>query len=136
MANLLSNWGSEGYLHWLSNLRDQYHIRRDWMCNSIAAEFTVESATKLSITGAEGLVVFNKGSTNFTRPLFSFIPPTAGMFIWATFYFRSSRRFLALKAAGEVENPEQVFADQLWASLAKELVGIMLLNAPLIADDI
>lgn len=94
------------------------------MCKAIASSFDVKPASELSIPNTEGhLVAFNKGSSNFAQPLFSFVPPSAGMFIWATFYFESSSKFRSLKANLKVEDPEQVFADDIWASMARELVN-------------
>ena len=94
------------------------------MCDAITTNFEVKSASELSIKGTEGhLVAFNKGSSEFTRPLFSFVPPSAGMFIWATFYFEDCQSFQVLKKDSGVEDPEQKFSDILWAALAKELVS-------------
>jgi aromatic amino acid aminotransferase I len=73
-----------------------------------------------SPVGAEGLVAFAKGSE---KAIFSFVPPSAGMFIWARFYLMSSPKFLNVQANHELVDPEQVFSDYVWAELAKSLVG-------------
>ena len=95
-------------------------------CESLAANFDIKPANSCSIPGAEGLVVFSKGSLGVTKaPLFSFVPPTGGMFIWARFYFSSSPRFAELQADENCVDPEMEFENELWAELAKALVGIL-----------
>lgn len=71
-------------------------------------------------TGAEGLVVFATGSE---KAIFSFVPPSAGMFIWARFYLTNSPRFLKIQDSGKSVDPEQEFLDYVWAELSKALVG-------------
>lgn len=73
--------------------------------------------------GAEGIVVFQKDSDGLEKPLFSFVPPTGGMFIWARFYFISFPRFLALQSDTTCEDPEQAFEDEIWAKMASALVS-------------
>ncbi|KAH8753174.1 pyridoxal phosphate-dependent transferase [Hyaloscypha sp. PMI_1271] len=120
--SLLGKWGMMGYVEWLSNLRGQYFLRRNWMCDSIALNFTLVPATSRSIPGAAGLVVFSKDDESLTTPLFSFIPPTAGMFIWARFYYSGSSRFRVLQADETCVDPEAVFETEIWAEMAKALV--------------
>ncbi|KIM94765.1 hypothetical protein OIDMADRAFT_172496 [Oidiodendron maius Zn] len=86
VSNLLHNWGTNGYITWLANLRDQYRTRRDYMA------------------------------------IFSFVPPSAGMFIWARFYLTNSPRFLKIQDSGKSVDPEQEFLDYVWAELSKALV--------------
>jgi hypothetical protein len=35
VLELLKSWGESGYLTWLSNLKDAYRCRRDWMVSHI-----------------------------------------------------------------------------------------------------
>lgn len=81
----------------------------------------MKSASSLSSApaGAEGLVVFARGSEN---AIFSFVPPSAGMFIWARFYLMNSPRFLKIRDSGKSVDPEQEFLDYVWAELSRSLV--------------
>ncbi|KAL3421753.1 hypothetical protein PVAG01_05909 [Phlyctema vagabunda] len=121
VMGLLNKWGTPGYIQWLGNLRDQYQTRRDWMCDSIATKFAIKPASSGSIPGAEGLVAFSKISG---KPLFSFVPPTGGMFIWCKIYFAGNAKFETLKADPSCSDPEEVCSDGLWIDLcnAKVLV--------------
>jgi hypothetical protein len=88
---LLRTWGMDGYLRWLRGIRAQYTARRDFFVDAISQTFELES--KVCATGVwEGAEVF----TAYARPrggfmmrekarrvpLFEFVPPTAGMFVW------------------------------------------------------
>lgn len=121
ISNLLHNWAIDGYLLWLSCLRDQYRARRDWMSDAIARNFDVKDATSLMcpLKGAEGLVVFAKGSD---KAIMSFVPPSAGMVIWSRFYLYNSPQFLKIASQSSVEDPEAEFSNYIWGKLAKALV--------------
>lgn len=94
-------------------------------CDSLAANFTIKPAGKCSVPGAEGLVAFAKDAVDKTIPLFSFVPPTGGMFVWTRFYFSSFAGYKILQADVECVDPEASFEDQLWAQLAKALVRLL-----------
>lgn len=115
---LLRKWGISGYIEWLSNLRDVYQTRRNWMCDAFAQNFEIRPAKSSKIPGAEGLVAFSKSD----QPVFSFVPPTGGMFIWARFYLAECPRFTALQEDKTVVDPEQTFSDEIWANLAQNLI--------------
>ncbi|KAH8593854.1 pyridoxal phosphate-dependent transferase [Bisporella sp. PMI_857] len=119
VASLLSKWAIGGYLEWVSNLRGQYLRRRNWMIDSLAANFTIKPAADISIPGAEGFVAYLKDTD---KPIFSFVPPTGGMFIWTRFLYSQSPRFLELQKDEKVEDPEKVFGDELWTTFADSLV--------------
>ncbi|RDW85519.1 hypothetical protein BP5796_03844 [Coleophoma crateriformis] len=116
---LLSKWGIMGYVQWLSSLRDQYRIRRDWMCDAIASKFDVKPASSLDIPGAEGLVALAKGTST---PIFSFVPPTGGMFIWTRFYLNTFPAFQKLRADESCKDPELACEDALWVDLCEAKV--------------
>ncbi|KAL4942979.1 hypothetical protein BDV06DRAFT_211412 [Aspergillus oleicola] len=84
--------------------------------------FTVVPAKESPIPKAEGLVVCIKTQNGTLKPVFSFIDPTAGMFIWSKFYFTSVPRFLNLQSDSRIDDPEQSFATELWKAWADELV--------------
>jgi aromatic amino acid aminotransferase I len=113
----------EGYFNWLQQLKGQYESRRNWLLDAFHANFTVLLAAESPLPGAQGLVVCLPSSKDGgLRPVFSFIDPSAGMFVWSKFYFDGVARFHELEGQNGVEDPEQVFAHELWAELAKELV--------------
>jgi len=117
---LLQKWGTDGYVEWLATLRDQYQTRRNWMCNAIAKSFDVRPAEETKLKGAEGLAVYLKGSKS--KPVFTFVPPRGGMFVWARFYFAESPIFKALHGDADLVDPETTFANELWARFAENLV--------------
>lgn len=122
---LLKSWTTSGYITWLQNLRLEYQKRRDWMINAMRKSFSLVPASKFPELHAEGLVASIESLDGSKRiPIFSFIPPTGGMFIWAKFYFDQNGKYLALRESKEKQDPEQAFADQLWAELAEERVSI------------
>jgi aromatic amino acid aminotransferase I len=130
IMSLLSKWGTFGYVEWLSNLRGQYFRRRNWMCDALAANFLMKAASACKVNGAEGLVAFEKEDREGKRPLFSFVPPTGGMFIWARFYFASFPGFKLLQDDKACVDAEQAFEDRLWAKLATALVRFSLAALP------
>ena len=117
---LLHKWGIDGYLQWLQTLKDQYQARRNWICDAFAANFDIQSADITKVPSSEGLVAYSRGKS---IPVFSFVPPTGGMFIWARFYFSQCPRFIELQKQKDIEDPEQTFADEIWAKMADSLVS-------------
>ena len=123
LSNLLHAWGISGYATWLSGLRTQYRTRRDWLCDAIASNFSVSPAQlQPDLDAAEGSLVACSRSEADRRPLFSFVPPTAGMFVWARFYFSSFPRFCGLRDSKSCADPERQFQDELWLAMAEALV--------------
>jgi len=119
---VLHKWGINGYLEWLITLRGQYQIRRNWICDAIEENFEVRPAEPKNLLGAEGLAVYFKGSAGSkSQPVFSFVPPTGGMYIWARFYLAECPRFQTLQREA-VTDPEKTFADELWSKMAENLV--------------
>lgn len=126
--SLLQTWGRDGYLTWLSRLRDTYQTRRDAMCGAFAKHFTALPAKDFAagVKGAEGIVLYPAGIDvqsikTDQQPLASFVPPSAGMFCWVALYLAGAPRFRELLAQGH-EDPEKQFMDELWEALADNLV--------------
>lgn len=125
VLSLMQRWGMDGYLAWLQNLRNQYHTRRDWMIQAFAQSFELLAASELNghgLTDDDGLVACLRDSSGSILPIFSFVSPTGGMFIWSKFYLSHNPEFQQLRKSREVEDPEQVFAEKLWMQLAENLV--------------
>jgi aromatic amino acid aminotransferase I / 2-aminoadipate transaminase len=125
VLGLLTRWSLDGYITWLQNLRLEYQRRRDWMIAALRASFDLAPASEFpGLSGAEdgSLVAAIHGPDGSRVPVFSFIAPTGGMFIWTKFYFGQNAKYLALKHVGTEVDPEQTFANKLWAELAEERV--------------
>ncbi|CAG9952687.1 unnamed protein product [Clonostachys rosea f. rosea IK726] len=119
---LFNQWGVNGYLLWLQSLQYQYKTRRDWLVSAIYGQFTVVSAAKSPLPTAQGHVACLQDKENGKlRPVFSFVDPEAGMFVWSKFYFGGVARFVELEAQS-IEDPEQAFAQELWEAMVAELV--------------
>ncbi|KAL7422505.1 Aromatic/aminoadipate aminotransferase 1 [Cryptotrichosporon argae] len=113
IGQLLEQWGVDGYLTWLTNLKEQYRVRRDWMLDAIAEHFDVVPASSTSLAGAEGLVVYPKGQAPTGPPMLSLVPPTGGMFLWCKVYYSTNPAY-----TGDLNAFERVF----WKRLTDALV--------------
>ncbi|KIY73729.1 PLP-dependent transferase [Cylindrobasidium torrendii FP15055 ss-10] len=92
VASLLTHWQYDGYIRWLQALRLQYKHRRDFLIDSLADEFHLDLS--IGTSGfRNGSQVYNvsfkrasafseKHSAQDGRPIFSFVPPSSGMFVW------------------------------------------------------
>lgn len=119
VLSLLNNWGADGYFSWLQNLTRQYEERRNWLLDAFHDNFTVVPASESPIPSAQGLVAcLRTPSGGGLRPIFSFIDPSAGMFVWSNFYFEDVQRFTELESQ-DMNDPEQAFANELWMELAE-----------------
>ncbi|KAF7332154.1 Aminotran-1-2 domain-containing protein [Mycena kentingensis (nom. inval.)] len=93
VATTLLEWGTAGYLRWLKGLRVQYTVRRDFLVDCFADEFNLSLEPAAVGDIWEGCQVYHgsvkRKNTVFwsekaahSTPLFSFVPPSSGMFIW------------------------------------------------------
>lgn len=123
VLSLLRRWGIDGYLVWLQSLQFQYRERRDWLLDAFHARFVVLPAAKSPVPQAQGLVACVRAQKGGDlRPVFSFVDPGAGMFVWCKFYFDGIDEFTEIEKSGASKDPEQDFADELWKAWATELV--------------
>ncbi|OHF02887.1 hypothetical protein CORC01_01645 [Colletotrichum orchidophilum] len=124
VLGLLRKWGVDGYLTWLQNLQLQYRTRRDWLLDAFHAHFDIVPAEKSPVPQAQGLVACIKSAHDgqVKQPVFSFVDPGAGMFVWCKFYFDGVERFMQIEGAANNRDPEQDFANELWQAWATELV--------------
>jgi len=118
---LLSQWTFDGYIRWLRGLRTQYRLRRDFFVDCLMDEFDLSPirASAIPVPGAwaaaggEQTVVFaayphgSMQKEKTTRPLMSFVPPLAGMFLWMELYFGDVPD--EVDENGAVLNPERQF---------------------------
>lgn len=121
VLSLFHRWGIDGYLTWLQSLQLQYFTRRNWLLDAFSEHFTLVPAKESPLPTAEGLVACISRKDAQLVPVFSFVDPTAGMFVWTKWYFSTVPRFLELEASGQ-EDPEQAFAEEVWKAMATELV--------------
>lgn len=93
VTQLLTTWKPDGYIRWLRGLGQQYTDRRDYLIDLLCAKFHVcTSVSELDFwkgctvydaypsTGYLGEKFGSLGQTKY----FSFVAPTAGMFIWVS----------------------------------------------------
>lgn len=68
----------------LIGLRAQYTKRRDFFVDLLIQKFDIE--IKKSAEKSSGVAVYHASLRNsqLKEPVFSFVPPTAGMFVWAS----------------------------------------------------
>lgn len=122
VLSLLRRWGVDGYLTWLQTLQYQYQTRRNWLLDAFHANFAILPATESPVPDSQGLVACLKNnSVAKLQPVFSFVDPGAGMFVWCRFYFDGVKRYSEIRDQSP-EDPEQVFAGELWQAWATELV--------------
>nr|XP_031859235.1 uncharacterized protein CI109_005263 [Kwoniella shandongensis]KAA5526307.1 hypothetical protein CI109_005263 [Kwoniella shandongensis] len=118
IGQLLHQWGINGYLEWVTNLKEQYRVRRDWMLDALATHFDLVPADQTDIPGALGVVAFAKNDRS--KPLLSFVPPRGGMFLWCNVHYSSNPAFI--KLAETSDDPESDYERTFWQTLADDLV--------------
>lgn len=134
VLSILRQWTVDGYLTWLQNLSNQYQMRCDWMISAFAKNFELVPASAFPNLNADGLVAAMKTGSG-SIPIFSFVPPIGGMFIWAMFHFSANPRFKELRHDSKIEDPEQSFANELWMRFAENLVWYPFLQLSMDAAD-
>ncbi|TRM68096.1 pyridoxal phosphate-dependent transferase [Schizophyllum amplum] len=122
VASLLLQWQYPGYIRWLRALRLQYKARRDFFIDCFDEQFSMRRS--IAASGAHTGAVVYEGSLKPLRgekfaasgkTLFSFIPPSSGMFIWMQLHFDDHPE-LATLGTKELEM-------KLWTALAE--AGVM-----------
>ncbi|KAK4686627.1 hypothetical protein P7C73_g3499, partial [Tremellales sp. Uapishka_1] len=143
-ATMLTTWGFEGYIRWLRGIKSTYNMRKTWMCDTFDQVFHMEfdedgghNALVKDVLGGYG-----KGVTCYYKPeagsqdtkwdekrglssirgppLVSFIPPTAGMFIFLGVHLSEHPDYQKLQHKGE--DATKVLMVKLWTELAENLV--------------
>lgn len=139
ITKMLTTWGFDGYVRWLRGIGATYRMRRDWMCDLFAQEFDLQDDPSNVVAILDGRI---KGVTGYAKsqstkwdekkaqlgvvghgktPLISFVPPTAGMFVFLGIHIGHHPDFNVLRAQGHVE-PARELMERLWRQLAEELV--------------
>lgn len=137
IASLLLNWKFDGYIRWLRGVREQYTHRRDFFVDCLAERFDLipSTSTEGIWSGSKVYIAYrtcnspsNVKSTKLsseTQPLFSFVPPTSGMFTWLQMHFEhhplfpshgskalETKLWIALAEAGLLFGPGSMFASE------------------------
>lgn len=125
ITKILTHWTYDGYIRWLRGLRTEYQQRRNFFVDCLAEEFHLHAVSAAAGVW-EGCVVYQasskaKKSTNITdkysardRTMFSFVPPTAGMFVWMKLHLDQHPSF--------VPGDEDTLETKLWTKLAENRV--------------
>ncbi|KAG6814205.1 hypothetical protein H0H92_000882 [Tricholoma furcatifolium] len=121
VAKLVEEWQFAGYFRWLKGLRIQYQQRRDFLVDCIHEQFTVRVSMDDTVFGASrGLPVYVASSKlpkssalgkRTSHPVFSFTPPSAGMFLWINLVFENHPSFGAIG--------QETLEMKLWVALAE-----------------
>jgi len=116
---LLKTWTQEGYLTWLRNLKETYTTRRNWMCDAIAQQFELQTADPPE-DGLTALVTMDNGNK---IPVFSFVPPVAGMFVWQKYHLGRNEGYLS-KKSGNMGEREAIaeWSVEFWKKLIENKV--------------
>ncbi|CCL98270.1 uncharacterized protein FIBRA_00264 [Fibroporia radiculosa] len=125
VTQLLTTWKYDGYIRWLHGIAVQYKNRRDFFIDTFGDEFHLVPSTSNigfwkdrqvfdAYAKSKKCVMAEKGELG--TKLFSFVPPSAGMFIWLKVHFENCP---GANASG-AERPEI----QLWVKIAEAGVVI------------
>ncbi|TXT06078.1 hypothetical protein VHUM_03551 [Vanrija humicola] len=137
---LLNTWGLDGYIRWLRGLKGAYTVRRDWLIDSLADVFHLEfeqendhNPNVLTVAGigrgatayarqpagsSQALWDEKRGTSSpYGKPLVSFVPPTAGMFVWLAVHLDQHPEYHSLGSDATNE-----LLRRLWLQLADHLV--------------
>jgi len=123
---VLLEWQPKGYLRWLKGLGAEYTRRRNFFLDCLVENFHLEPGLS-SKGGFKGFDVYlasiSKEKGHIQGPVFSFVPPTSGMFVWLQFHFEShpnvteveeksleQRLWIELAEAGVLFGPGEIFA--------------------------
>nr|XP_031862786.1 uncharacterized protein CI109_001798 [Kwoniella shandongensis]KAA5529858.1 hypothetical protein CI109_001798 [Kwoniella shandongensis] len=129
-TTMLQQWGFEGYIRWLRGIKATYKMRKTWLCDSLADEFDLEFDTHSALFPEKSRTITGyakRASSAWDEKrglkgpaLITFIPPTAGMFVFLGVHFSEHPDFHAIERKGE--DATLVLSQKLWAALADDLV--------------
>jgi aromatic amino acid aminotransferase I len=93
VTQLLVTWKPDGYIRWLRGLGQQYTDRRDYFLDLLHSKFHIRtSASEHDFwKGCTVYDVYSKTEEHGEKhgafgqvKYFSFVPPSAGMFVWVS----------------------------------------------------
>lgn len=148
-ATMLQKWGFDGYVRWLRGIKATYRMRKNWMCDTFEDVFHLEFDENINGLKTNDAVrdIFDgmgRGVTCYAKqiegskealwdekrghkskrgpPLVSFIPPSAGMFVFLAVHICDHPDYQALVEKGE--DATKFLMDSLWRQLAENLVRL------------
>ncbi|KAI0065787.1 PLP-dependent transferase [Artomyces pyxidatus] len=122
VMKLLETWSFDGYVRWLQGIRTQYKMRRDFFIDVLADEFDLQLGTHAQgiWAGAPVYTAYSKPTGGYfmreksaSKALFSFVPPSSGMFLWIRLHFDAHSAFV--RGTDDAESLEM----QFWTQLAE-----------------
>ena len=148
-AVMFQKWGFDGYIRWLRGIKATYRTRKTWMCDTFDDFFHLEFDSAVNGVSTNPLVLDvlgnkrgGRGVTCYAKqikgsaeakwdekrgmtskrgpPLVSFIPPTAGMFVFLAVHLDQHPDYQAL--IDNDEDADKKLLDKLWQQLADHLV--------------
>ncbi|KAJ9112336.1 hypothetical protein QFC19_000756 [Naganishia cerealis] len=144
---LAETWKYDGYIRWLRGIKATYAMRRDWMqelimsiipsskCDLFESVFHLEfdqtlalspyikwvTAFERTVPGMNGAIMDEKRGFKSKKPVVSFVPPTAGMFVWLAVHLESHPQFAQVKQDDGKEGVNKMLYE-LWTELAENNV--------------
>lgn len=129
-TTMLQQWGFDGYIRWLRGIKALYNMRKTWLCDAFVDVFHLEFGkhSVLFPAGTNTVTCYSKKNVSAWdekrgsrgSPLITFVPPTAGMFVFLGVHLSEHPDFAKLEHKGE--DATRVLSDKLWLKLADELV--------------
>ncbi|KZS93370.1 PLP-dependent transferase [Sistotremastrum niveocremeum HHB9708] len=118
---LTQQWGYSGYIRWLKGLQYQYTLRRDTILDYFAEEFNVSQEPGSELWNGHVVHVCYAKSTrapfmkekSALKPLISYVPPRAGMFIWLKVHLDSITKYTSL------DEDDETTEKKIWVALAE-----------------
>ncbi|OCF35477.1 aromatic amino acid aminotransferase I [Kwoniella heveanensis CBS 569] len=128
---MLQQWGFDGYIRWLRGIKATYNMRKTWICDAFADTFHLEFNQNKSLfpNGTRTITCYSRQEPRnrwdekrdaHHKPLVTFTPPTAGMFIFLGVHVSEHPDYHDLVKKGE--NATQILVQKLWTNLADNLV--------------
>lgn len=126
VTRLFETWGYEGYMRWLHGLTAQYTERRDTFIDALVEEFHLTKTIGKSGVW-HGMEVYEARAKSdpsgamsekfdIGQEMFSFVPPTSGMFVWIKMNFDVVPAYR--------RDDKETLEVQLWTKLAD--AGVLL----------
>ena len=116
-------FGADEFVHLFQCdlLESTFHLEFD---QSLAVSQHIKWITAYEKTapGMGGTVMDEKRGYKAQKPLVSFVPPSAGMFVWLAVHLDSHKDFNKLRSQGE--DPTRVLLEKLFIELAENKVGL------------
>nr|KIR46477.1 aromatic amino acid aminotransferase I [Cryptococcus bacillisporus CA1280] len=129
-TRMIQQWGFDGYIRWLRGIKATYNMRKTWLCDTFQDVFHLEfdSGNDLFPERSRTVTCYSKQTRSLWDEkrglrgpaLITFIPPTAGMFVFLGIHFSEHPDYYDLLRRGE--DATFILSKKLWEMLADNLV--------------